>query len=123
MKNILFTLFIDSIGTPLLAQDAELLMFLNNHEDIDVQPCLTPDGYVVAYTLFIEQPIDHLDPSSGTFKQKVFLSHLDKDSSMVLVTEGYNRGVNRMYELSSLIGANQLDIEHRFYGDSKPNNH
>ncbi|MDG1779746.1 MAG: S28 family serine protease [Flavobacteriales bacterium] len=122
MKNILFTLFIYIIGTPLLAQDAELLMFLNNHEDIDVQPCLTPDGYVVAYTLFIEQPIDHLDPSSGTFKQKVFLSHLDKDSSMVLVTEGYNRGVNRMYELSSLIGANQLDIEHRFYGDSKPNN-
>ena len=38
----------------------------------------------------------------------------------MIVTEGYQRPTNRVYELSTLLHANQLDVEHRYYGDSKP---
>ena len=90
LTSLLFTVIFCAMA---LAQDAELLLFLNNQDDVEVLPCLTPDGYIIAYTIFIEQPIDHQNPDEGTFKQKVFLSHMHKDSSVVLVTEGYNRGV------------------------------
>lgn len=103
-----------------LAQDQQLLDFLNGIPEIEVKPCLLPDGYTSAYTLFVTQPLDHNAPEKGTFKQKVFLSHMHQDSAMVIVTEGYDRKYNRMYELTEMLGANQLDVEHRFYGASMP---
>ena len=118
-KLLLLTLLL-SLGTSAFGQGEKLLAFLEGHPEIEVKPCLLPDGYASAYTLFISQPLDHTAPEKGTFKQRVYLSHMHRDSAMVIVTEGYDRTNNRMYELSEMLGANQLDVEHRFYGESIP---
>ena len=39
---------------------------------------------------------------------------------MVMVTEGYNRTKNTICELSELLNANQISIEHRYFGESLP---
>ena len=36
------------------------------------------------FVLCVDQLLDHTDPSQGTFRQKVYLSHIDSDAPMVL---------------------------------------
>jgi hypothetical protein len=42
------------------------------------------------YLVWFEQPLDHNNPGAGTFKQRVWLSHKDETSPVVMVTEGYS---------------------------------
>ncbi len=77
------------------------------------------DGQPV-YELFFRQPLDHQDTTRGFFQQKVFLTHRGADRPTVLVTEGYTAGRPRYYELSALLNANQLRVEHRYFGESQP---
>jgi hypothetical protein len=80
----------------------------------------TPDGYSAAYELMIKQPIDHQHPEKGHFYQQVYLSHRGFNRPTVLITEGYQAPGNRVYELSELLEANQLRVEHRFFEESTP---
>ena len=80
----------------------------------------TPEGFSASYELKIKQPIDHQNLEKGYFYQRVFLTHKSFGSPTVICTEGYQRPRNRMYELTKLIGANQLDVEHRYFGASIP---
>ncbi len=77
-------------------------------------------GFKATYELKIKQPLDHADLSKGFFYQKVFLSHNGFDRPTVIVTEGYSRKQNRIYELTNYLSANQIDVEHRFFGESMP---
>ncbi len=88
--------------------------------DLRFKKIETPEGFEAAYELRIRQPIDHRDPSKGFFYQRAFLSHRSFDRPMVIVTEGYNRSYNRIYEPTELLQANQLDVEHRYFGVSLP---
>ncbi len=79
--------------------------------------------YKQKYQLFVEQPIDHSNPSVGTFRQKVILFHNAFENPMVLVTEGYtSRGANPRYdnELCHLFNTNMIEVEHRYFEDSVP---
>lgn len=88
--------------------------------DVIFEKIETPKGFETAYKLWVKQPLDHADFSKGFFYQKVFLSHRGKENPTVMVTEGYERPNNRIYELTELLNANQIQIEHRFYGESMP---
>ncbi len=88
--------------------------------DVIFESIDTPDGFSSAWELRIKQPLDHWHPEKGFFYQRVFLSHRDFDRPMVICTEGYQRPANRIYELTELLQANQLDVEHRFFGASVP---
>jgi hypothetical protein len=80
-----------------------------------------PDsGYVSAWEILVTQPFDHSDPGAGSFQQRVFLSHRDPERPTVLITEGYRLGHNYIAELADILDANQLRVEHRYYGESKP---
>jgi len=79
-----------------------------------------PEGFEALYELHIKQPLDHKNPSKGHIYQRAFLSHKGFDHPMVMATEGYARPKNRLYELTKMIDANQLDIEHRYFGTSIP---
>ncbi len=71
--------------------------------------------------LQIEQPVDHFNAKSKRFNQKVYLSHKDFNSPMVLYLNGYTAGNNTyVTEASNLLEANQLHVEHRFFSNSKP---
>lgn len=72
------------------------------------------------YLIKIKQPIDHDDVSKGFFYQKVFLTHKGFDRPTVIVTEGYAMWENSDYELTELLNANQIKVEHRYYGESMP---
>lgn len=77
------------------------------------------DHFTKAYRLVLKQPLNHDNPEAGTFNHYVYLSHSNYNSPTVLVTEGYN-AKHRTYELSKILTANQVMVEYRFYGKSRP---
>ncbi|WP_316636295.1 S28 family serine protease [uncultured Flavobacterium sp.] len=77
------------------------------------------EGYSESYQLILDEPLDHKNPQMGTFKHYVYLSHLDFNKPMVIETHGYNTG-NIKSEVSKLLNANQIAVEYRFYGKSRP---
>jgi hypothetical protein len=82
------------------------------------------DTFTPGYSYFVvrfEQPVDHDDPESTTFLQKVSLLHRDEHRPMIAVTTGYWDYYNaNLAELTGLLGANQISVEHRFFGESRP---
>lgn len=77
------------------------------------------DHFTKAYQIVLDQPLDHKNPAAGTFKHYVYLSHTDTKMPTVLITEGYNANPST-YELSKIFKGNQVQVEYRFYGKSRP---
>ena len=77
-----------------------------------------------AYIINVKQPLDHLHPELGSFPQRIVLSNLGFDQPVVFITEGYggDYGATPKYlnELCPFLIANQLFVEHRFFGKSVP---
>lgn len=78
------------------------------------------DGYR-AFDLRFTQLVDHQDANSGTFEQQATLLVRDPSAPVVLYTTGYSDyfGQN-LAEPTQLLDANQVVVEHRFFGDSIP---
>jgi len=85
-------------------------------------PCDT--FFTEKYLLYVTQPLDHKHPETGSLCQRVYLSHRDFSANVVLITEGYSAGYaghpRYINELSGLLGANQVCVEHRYFGESVP---
>ena len=75
-----------------------------------------------AYEIHLFQPIDHNKPENGKFSQKIYLSYIDSTLPVVVVTEGYTANRNYTTELARHLGCNQIIIEHRYFGESVPEN-
>ena len=119
MKASLLVLSFFLATTLGFAQHSKIEQALFNLPDVQFERIKTPEGYESAYELKVLQPLDHKDASKGYFYQRVYLNHVGFDQVTTLVTEGYNSSRNRIYELSKLLGSNQIDVEHRFYGESR----
>ena len=102
------------------AQSSKLDTLLFELPDVSFEKIEAPDGYKAAYVLKVKQPLDHFDHSKGYFHQKVYLSHLNFSAPAVIITQGYSRNKNSVFELSQLLQANQIDVEHRYFGESLP---
>ena len=79
-----------------------------------------PSGYRY-FVLEVTQPVDHAAPGGATFQQEVSLIHRDAAAPMVLFTTGYddyNR--DQASEPTELLGANQISVEYRYFGTSRP---
>lgn len=76
------------------------------------------------YVLQFEQAVDHKNPEGKKFRQRVYLSHLDLDAPVLFITEGYaaKYAANPKYvnELAPILNANQICVEHRYFGTSVP---
>lgn len=76
------------------------------------------------YVTYFAQPLDHHDSSKGAFKQRVIVAHVGFDRPTVIVTEGYGASyaLNPKYreELSRLLDANMIFVEHRYFLESTP---
>lgn len=72
------------------------------------------------FLIQILQPVDHNNPDKGKFWQKIYLTHKNFESPMILVTEGYGINRNHKTEIAKILNANQLDVEHRYFGSSLP---
>jgi hypothetical protein len=88
---------------------------------VEAQPTrFDAKSFAEAYEIMFEQAVDHRHPEGAKFRQRLFLAHVGDDKPVVLVTEGYGaRGV-RAGELTRMLGANQINVEHRFFGRSVP---
>ncbi|MFD3525622.1 S28 family serine protease [Streptomyces sp. NPDC058653] len=73
------------------------------------------------FVLGLRQPVYHGDPGGGTFEQRLTLLHTGVDRPTVLFSTGYDVPlVPRRTEPAILLGANQIGVEHRFFGTSRP---
>lgn len=76
---------------------------------------------VTYFVLHFTQPVDHENPAGQTFQQEVSLIHRETDAPMIVQTSGYfDYYEDRPVELTNLLLANQISIEHRFFGASRP---
>jgi hypothetical protein len=76
--------------------------------------------YSSIYEVMFEQPVDHSDPSKGTFMQRLYISHTDASLPVILSTEGYSADYYYTTELASMLKCNQIIAEHRYFGKSVP---
>lgn len=110
------------VFAPLFAQNispnevAALVGKLERLPDVEQIRQLSQNTYEIDF----RQALDHKNPEGGSFTQRIYLTHIGYDEPMVMVTEGYAAPRNRPYELSELLPANQLIVEHRYFGESRP---
>ncbi|MFO0727731.1 MAG: S28 family serine protease [Myxococcota bacterium] len=75
-----------------------------------------------AFVLGLEQPEDHGDPGGPQFTQRMVLVHRTTAAPMVMFTTGYDffgdpeQWTSTWTEPAEILGANQLTVEHRFFG-------
>lgn len=82
-------------------------------------PRFAPPGYRY-FLLEVTQPVDH-DHPGATFAQEVSLIHRDVTAPMIALTSGYEDFYgDYAAELTQLLHANQISIEHRYFGTSRP---
>ncbi|HEY2443734.1 MAG TPA: S28 family serine protease [Streptosporangiaceae bacterium] len=84
-----------------------------------------PAGYQV-YELEIRQPVDHRHPNGATFEQHLELYQRALAAPMVMYVSGYfnytflSPQATYLSVPAMIDGANQISVEHRYYGDSVP---
>lgn len=66
------------------------------------------------------QPVDHNNPQSPEFEQHIVLIHKDINKPVVLWLEGYGMGGAYEQEITKILDANQITVEHRYFGESVP---
>lgn len=118
--KIFSLLFVLSIGLAACTQPLTLEEKLNQIPDVTVHKIIGDTTYAEYYELYFTQPLDHENPEAGTFKQRVLLGHHAIEKPMVVEIQGYNIWTEKAGELSKLLNANQLTIEHRYFKNSMP---
>jgi len=99
--------------------------FLKSQPEIkSIEKIKGNEFFEATYKVMMEQPIDHSNPEKGTFLQRVFIANKSTDAPVVFITEGYaaNYAAIPSYinELSPILNANQICVEHRYFGESWP---
>ncbi len=72
------------------------------------------------YVLMIKQPVDHFHREHGFFYQRVVLTHKGFTNPTVMETQGYSLRPESRNEIEKVFDANNLNIEHRYFGKSIP---
>ncbi len=123
-KHLLIGLLALSVG--IHAQNAlqEKLSALDGVESVEQ---IAGGKFLEKYELQFRQlrnPVGAPD-DTATFLQRVIVGHISLGSAVVLHTHGYNAANHRERiqvrdELSELLGANDIWVEHRYFGTSCP---
>lgn len=76
------------------------------------------------YIFYSRQPVDYKDPSKGFYDHRCKLRFKGFDKNVVVYTNGYNMSpsVSSPHDLALEYDANELYIEHRYFGESLPEN-
>lgn len=119
-KNVLLAFLLVGSMSCVKTQPKDLLSQLQEIPGVSVKKIVGDTTFTEYYELFFTQPLDHENPNSATFKQRVLLGHHAFDRPMVVEIQGYNIWTEKAGELSNLLHANQLTIEHRYFKNSMP---
>ncbi|MCX6169187.1 MAG: S28 family serine protease [Ignavibacteriales bacterium] len=119
--KLLFIVLLIVTSTAISQTESQLLKKLKSFKEVtDITPIKHDTTFNEAYELMITQPVDHNKPGGVKFKQKIYLSHKNNSLPVVFVTEGYAAGSSRATELTKILDANQIVVEHRYFGKSVP---
>lgn len=126
-KFICLSILLFFLHSIVFAQVSDLQGQLNNLPGvISINKIDNNNFFKESYEIMIEQFLDHQNPEAGKFPQRIILSNYNKFSPIIFVTEGYRAeyATDSSYvnELSKIIEANQLVVEHRYFGKSIPEN-
>ncbi|WP_196893071.1 S28 family serine protease [Aureivirga marina] len=77
--------------------------------------------FVEKYEVYIAQPLTHENIEEGTFQHRFIVSHADYEKPTLLETSGYWI-YDKDRELAKITKGNQIVVEYRFYGGSRPEN-
>ena len=121
-KGLIFVFFLSVTS---FAFASEFSDKLNNLENVvSVEELKSSTFFPEKYLVIFELPLDAAVPEAGTFKQRVFVCHKNYKAPVVYVTEGYSadyaESANYINELTDILQANQIVIEHRFFSGSAP---
>jgi hypothetical protein len=119
--------FVCITGLCLVSNASEIKSHLSSIPGVaSVEEISAPDFFEEKYLIRFEQYLDINDPFAGVFEQRIFVSHKNINSPVVFITEGYSAGygssASHVNELSDMLNANQILVEHRFFGESVPAN-
>jgi hypothetical protein len=118
--NLLLVVLLTSCIACVQSKPKDLLSQLGDIPGVSVAKIKGDSTFSKYYELYFTQALDHKNPELGTFKQRVLLGHHDFSKPMVVEIQGYNIWTEKAGELSKLLGANQLTIEHRYFKNSMP---
>ncbi len=98
-----------------------LLIQLNALPGVRAEQMPTDAAGFTYIVLHFRQPVDHDNPSGPSFEQEVSLLHADTGAPMVVHTSGYwDYYRDSPVELTRMLSANQISIEHRYFAESRP---
>jgi hypothetical protein len=124
MKNLrpqhLIILILICIVTACQTKTPDLYSQLSEIPNVSIEKIEGDTTFTEYYEMWFTQAIDHEKPELGSFKQRVLLGHHDLSKPMVVEIQGYNIWTEKAGELSKLLNANQLTIEHRYFKQSRP---
>ena len=113
------------IAFPLFSVSQGLIEFLKSQNEIKiVSPINGNEFFQATYEIMVRQPLEHNDTTRGFFLQRVVVADKGVANPVVVITEGYNANYaarsSFIHELSPILEANQICIEHRYFGKSVP---
>lgn len=126
MKKILFRIVMTlAAGVVCLSATAtELTDKLGGLDAISRVKALQSADGLEKLVCFVNQQLDWNDESEGSFGQRVIIKHRGFDRPTVMVTEGYGAAYamhpGYQEELSTLLEANLVFVEHRYFLESTP---
>lgn len=116
----LFVFYTDALHANNASDSIKLYRQLNKaFPGIFIQSMPAQQPFTFVWELKIKQAIDHWNPGSDFFEQRIYLYHRGFKKPNVLVTEGYKIN-DRIYEPTLILDANQISVEYRFFGESRP---
>lgn len=94
--------------------------FLEQIEAKNIRLLESESNYDTIMEILIEQPLDHRDPDGASFMQRLYISHFDPESPVVIIMAGYDANYYYTSELAAALRCNQVLVEHRYFGKSQP---
>lgn len=101
---------------------AEITEQLSHIEGLRFQELTGINPNYRIFEMYYRQPMDHQNLSGPWFEQKLILWHKSEARPMVLQTSGYSIFSVALSALASEFNANQIQVEHRYFEKSIPEN-
>ena len=120
MKRILVFAYFILVLLPQVNAGNQLDKFLESIDAMEVRLLEGESNYDTIIEFLIEQPLDHRKPDGEHFTQRIYISHFDIASPVVLVAAGYDASYYYTSELAAELRCNQVMVEHRYFGKSRP---
>jgi hypothetical protein len=93
----------DKSVDPAPVDNKDIFGKLSALEGVEITEIVPQNGSDRQFEINITQPVDHQNPGGATFKQRMYLSHVDENAPMALRTDGYSVSARHSSEIANII--------------------